>query len=66
VQAGHAVHEDEAARTAELLRGFAHRFRMGEPKGPVPLPARGAGPPVLPIAAGPASGGEALAAAKAM
>ncbi len=50
MQAGHAV----------------HRFRMGEPKGPVPLPARGAGPPVLPIAAGPASGGEALAAAKAM
>ncbi len=66
VQAGHAVHEDEAARTAELLRAFAHRFRMGEPKGPIPLPARRAGPPVLPIAAGPASGGDAPATARAL
>ena len=50
------MHEDEAERTAELLRNFARRFRVGEPKGPVPLPARDAGPPVLPQAVGPAAG----------
>ena len=49
------MHEDEAARTAELLRNFARRFRAGEPKGPIPLPARDAGPPMLPQAVGPAA-----------
>ncbi|KAK9838122.1 hypothetical protein WJX81_002596 [Elliptochloris bilobata] len=55
-QAGHAVHEDESQRTAELLQNFTRRFRVGEPKGPIPLPARAAGPPVLPQAVGPAAG----------
>jgi len=31
LQAGHAVHEDEADRTAELLLEFVKRFRIGEP-----------------------------------
>lgn len=36
LQAGHAVHEDEADRTAEILLAFLKRFRVGQP---LPKPA---------------------------
>ena len=52
MQAGHAIHEDEPARTAQALLSFLQRFRIGEAKLPIPRPA-GAGV-VLPVAAGPA------------
>ena len=58
MQAGHAIHEDEPARTAQVLLGFLQRFRVGEPKLPIPRPA-GAGIS-LPVAAGPACGAAAL------
>ncbi|BDA49543.1 Protein phosphatase methylesterase 1 [Coccomyxa sp. Obi] len=51
-QAGHAIHEDEPARTAEVLLNFLQRFRVGEPKVPIPRPANAG--IALPIAAGPA------------
>ncbi|KAG1657012.1 hypothetical protein FOA52_012013 [Chlamydomonas sp. UWO 241] len=50
--AGHAVHEDEAARAADALSGFMTRFRVGLP--PVALPRHQAGTErVLPVVAGP-------------
>lgn len=51
-QAGHAVHEDEAARTAQVLLDFIARFRIGLPIVPVPRAAPGV-PRVLPVATGP-------------
>lgn len=52
-QAGHAVHEDQHQRSAEVIANFIQRFRIGQPKMVIPK-ASGAGPPVLPIVAGPA------------
>jgi protein phosphatase methylesterase 1 len=52
MQAGHAIHEDEPAQTAQVILNFLQRFRIGQPKMPIPRPA-GAGV-VLPVAAGPA------------
>ncbi|GBF94379.1 phosphatase methylesterase [Raphidocelis subcapitata] len=50
--AGHAIQEDEPAKTAEHLAAFLHRFRVGEP--PLALPRAPPGAPrVLPVAAGP-------------
>lgn len=51
--AGHAIHEDEAGRTADQLLQFLKRFRVGEP--PLTFPPRAAPGvrPVLPIPAGP-------------
>jgi hypothetical protein len=51
-QAGHAIQEDEPARTAEVLLNFLQRFRIGQPKQAIPCPA--AAGIVLPVAAGPA------------
>ena len=51
VQAGHAIQEDEPARTAEVLLNFLQRFRIGQPKQAIPRPA--AAGIVLPVAAGP-------------
>ena len=53
LQAGHAVHEDQHQRSAEVIANFIQRFRIGQPKMVIPK-ASGAGPPVLPIVAGPA------------
>lgn len=52
VQAGHAIQEDEAQRTAEVLLNVLQRFQIGEPK--KPIPRRGNVGTVLPVAAGPA------------
>ncbi|DBA69992.1 TPA: hypothetical protein ACH3X2_012343 [Trebouxia sp. C0005] len=52
-QAGHAVHEDEYQRSAEVIANFMQRFRVGQPKMAIPK-ASIAGSPVLPIIAGPA------------
>ena len=52
LQAGHAVHEDQDQRTAEVISTFIQRFRIGQPKMLIPR-ATFAGPPVLPIAAVP-------------
>ncbi|KAG2499014.1 hypothetical protein HYH03_003200 [Edaphochlamys debaryana] len=50
--AGHAIHEDEADRTADHLLAFLRRFRVGE--GPLTFPKAPAGTrPVLPVVAGP-------------
>jgi hypothetical protein len=53
LQAGHAVHEDQYQRLAEVIANFMQRFRIGQPKMAIPK-AGVAGPPVLPIVAGPA------------
>ncbi len=53
LQAGHAVHEDQYQRSAEVIANFMQRFRIGQPKMAIPK-ASVAGPPVLPIVAGPA------------
>ncbi len=53
MQAGHAVHEDQYQRSAEVIANFMQRFRIGQPKMAIPK-ASVAGPPVLPIVAGPA------------
>ena len=50
-QAGHAIHEDEPGRTAEVLLNFLQRFQIGQPKRPIPR--RGDVGIVLPVAAGP-------------
>ncbi|DBA73372.1 TPA: hypothetical protein ACH3X1_011416 [Trebouxia sp. C0004] len=52
-QAGHAVHEDQYQQTAEVIANFMQRFRIGQPRMTIPK-ASVAGPPVLPIVAGPA------------
>lgn len=52
VQAGHAVQEDEAGRVAEALLNMVRRFRIGEPKVPIPRPS--GAPVVLPVPVGPA------------
>ena len=51
-QAGHAIHEDEPGRTAEVLLNFLQRFQIGQAK--TPIPRRGDVGIVLPVAAGPA------------
>lgn len=51
-QAGHAVHEDQSERTADVIATFIQRFRIGQPKMAIPK-ANNAGPPVLPVPAGP-------------
>lgn len=51
-QAGHAVHEDQSERTADVIATFIQRFRIGQPKMVIPK-ADNAGPPVLPLPAGP-------------
>ena len=53
-EAGHAVHEDQHARTADVIATFIQRFRIGQPKVAIPK-ANNAGLPVLPIPAGPIS-----------
>ena len=53
LQAGHAVHEDQYQRSAEVIANFMQRFRIGQPMMAIPK-ASAAGPPVLPIVAGPA------------
>jgi protein phosphatase methylesterase 1 len=50
--AGHAIQEDEPAKTAEHLAAFLHRFRVGEPPMAIPRAAPGVRP-VLPVVAGP-------------
>ena len=35
MQAGHAVHEDEAEKTADVLLHFIQRFKVGQPKVPI-------------------------------
>jgi protein phosphatase methylesterase 1 len=50
--AGHAVHEDEAAKTADSLLQFATRFRIGE--APMQFPRAPGARQVLPVVAGPA------------
>jgi protein phosphatase methylesterase 1 len=51
--AGHAIQEDEAVKTAELMLQFLQRFRIGLP--PLQFPKAPAGTkPVLPLVAGPA------------
>lgn len=52
-QAGHAVHEDQSAKTAEVIASFIQRFRVGLPKMQIPRAGDGA-TRVLPVAAGPA------------
>jgi protein phosphatase methylesterase 1 len=50
--AGHAIQEDEPDKTAEHVRQFLQRFRIGEP--PLTFPKASPGVrPVLPIVAGP-------------
>lgn len=51
MQAGHAIHEDEPKRTADVLLNFLQRFQIGQPK--TPIPRRGDVGVVLPVAAGP-------------
>lgn len=51
-QAGHAVHEDQSKSTADVVATFIQRFRIGQPKMAIPK-ATNAGPPVLPLPAGP-------------
>ena len=51
-QAGHAVHEDQSERTADVIAKFMQRFRIGQPKMAIPR-ANNAELPVLPLAAGP-------------
>ena len=53
MQAGHAVHEDQHERTAEVVASFLQRFRIGLPKMQIPRAGQGANR-VLPIVAGPA------------
>ena len=52
LQAGHAVHEDQYLRTAEVIASFMQRFRIGLPKMQIPTAGHGA-TRVLPVAAGP-------------
>ena len=51
-QAGHAVHEDQSERAADVIATFIQRFRIGQPRMAIPK-ATNAGPPVLPLPAGP-------------
>ena len=51
-QAGHAVHEDQSERTADVIATFMQRFRIGQPKMVFPK-ANNPGLPVLPLPAGP-------------
>ncbi len=53
LQAGHAVHEDEPTKTAQVILNFIARFRIGQPKPALPHAVFGLSP-VLPQAAGPA------------
>lgn len=52
LQAGHAVHEDEAGRTADVLLEFLARFRIGMPAMAVPRAPPGVAR-VLPVVTGP-------------
>jgi hypothetical protein len=52
VAANCALQEDEAAKTAEYLQQFLHRFRVGEPPMVIPR-ARPGVTPVLPVVGGP-------------
>ena len=52
VQAGHAVHEDQHERTAEVVASFLQRFRVGLPRMQIPRAGEGA-TRVLPVAVGP-------------
>lgn len=53
MQAGHAVHEDQHEKTAEVVANFIQRFRIGLPKMQIPKAGEGS-TRVLPVAVGPA------------
>lgn len=50
--AGHAIQEDEAAKTAEQILSFVQRFRIGMPPMQIPRAPLGV-QRVLPVVAGP-------------